>query len=148
MRTERIEPQRPFFFFFFLTPKCTRLLVADGLVLLSSFYRENILVLDIFFEALNYETIEQKKAYEVAALLGKEVSGVHFGVCVNRVFMGWTDATSGCTGYWHCHEITARSSHLTAHHAFNPLSYFPSDTKLGNVPGTTASLFVNQERLT
>ncbi|XP_025774680.1 acid-sensing ion channel 2 [Puma concolor] len=32
--------------------------------------QENILVLDIFFEALNYETIEQKKAYEVAALLG------------------------------------------------------------------------------
>ncbi|KFP91356.1 Acid-sensing ion channel 1, partial [Apaloderma vittatum] len=29
-----------------------------------------ILVLDIFFEALNYETIEQKKAYEVAGLLG------------------------------------------------------------------------------
>lgn len=28
-------------------------------------------MLDIFFEALNYETIEQKKAYEVAALLGK-----------------------------------------------------------------------------
>lgn len=36
-----------------------------------SLCRENILVLDIFFEALNYETIEQKKAYEVAALLGK-----------------------------------------------------------------------------
>uniref|UniRef100_A0A8C8SAE4 Acid sensing ion channel subunit 1 n=1 Tax=Pelusios castaneus TaxID=367368 RepID=A0A8C8SAE4_9SAUR len=32
--------------------------------------RENVLVLDIFFEALNYETIEQKKAYEVAGLLG------------------------------------------------------------------------------
>ncbi|KAL1251782.1 hypothetical protein QQF64_019578 [Cirrhinus molitorella] len=31
---------------------------------------ENILVLDIFFEALNYETIEQKKAYELAGLLG------------------------------------------------------------------------------
>uniref|UniRef100_A0A8C5T2U4 ASIC1 protein n=1 Tax=Malurus cyaneus samueli TaxID=2593467 RepID=A0A8C5T2U4_9PASS len=31
---------------------------------------ENILVLDIFFEALNYEMIEQKKAYEVAGLLG------------------------------------------------------------------------------
>ncbi|XP_074791757.1 acid-sensing ion channel 1 isoform X1 [Natator depressus] len=31
---------------------------------------ENFLVLDIFFEALNYETIEQKKAYEVAGLLG------------------------------------------------------------------------------
>lgn len=27
-------------------------------------------MLDIFFEALNYETIEQKKAYEVAGLLG------------------------------------------------------------------------------
>lgn len=28
-------------------------------------------MLDIFFEALNYETIEQKKAYEVAGLLGE-----------------------------------------------------------------------------
>ena len=35
-----------------------------------SFFRDNILVLDVFFEALNYETIEQKKAYEVAGLLG------------------------------------------------------------------------------
>lgn len=35
-----------------------------------SFRRDNILVLDVFFEALNYETIEQKKAYEVAGLLG------------------------------------------------------------------------------
>lgn len=33
--------------------------------------RDNILVLDIYFEALNYETIEQKKAYELAGLLGK-----------------------------------------------------------------------------
>ena len=32
--------------------------------------RENMLVLDIFFEALNYETVEQKKAYEVSELLG------------------------------------------------------------------------------
>ncbi|XP_028933162.1 acid-sensing ion channel 3 [Ornithorhynchus anatinus] len=31
---------------------------------------ENVLVLDIFFEALNYETVEQKKAYEVSGLLG------------------------------------------------------------------------------
>lgn len=38
---------------------------------------ENILVLDIFFEALNYETIEQKKAYEVAALLGKSKRLLH-----------------------------------------------------------------------
>lgn len=36
-------------------------------------HRDNILVLDIFFEALNYETIEQKKAYEVAGLLGTDL---------------------------------------------------------------------------
>lgn len=39
-------------------------------ICLCCLHRENILVLDIFFEALNYETIEQKKAYEVAGLLG------------------------------------------------------------------------------
>ena len=33
-------------------------------------HRENFLVLDIFFEALNYEAIEQKKAYDLAGLLG------------------------------------------------------------------------------
>lgn len=27
--------------------------------------------MDIFFEVLNYETIEQKKAYEIAGLLGE-----------------------------------------------------------------------------
>lgn len=27
-------------------------------------------MLDIFFEALNYEAIEQKKAYDIAGLLG------------------------------------------------------------------------------
>lgn len=37
----------------------------------TCFSRDNFLVLDIFFEALNYETIEQKKAYDVAGLLGK-----------------------------------------------------------------------------
>ncbi|XP_063157974.1 acid-sensing ion channel 3 isoform X2 [Candoia aspera] len=36
----------------------------------EQYIMENLLVLDIFFEALNYETIEQKKAYEVAGLLG------------------------------------------------------------------------------
>ena len=48
--------------------------------------RENILVLDIFFEALNYETIEQKKAYEVAALLGKSECPLH--KC--PISWGWT----------------------------------------------------------
>lgn len=37
-------------------------------------------MLDIFFEALNYETIEQKKAYEVAALLGKGGLGPVWGL--------------------------------------------------------------------
>ncbi|XP_057178167.1 acid-sensing ion channel 1C isoform X1 [Triplophysa rosa] len=36
----------------------------------EQYISDNILVLDIFFEALNYEKIEQKKAYEVAGLLG------------------------------------------------------------------------------
>ncbi|XP_029452852.1 acid-sensing ion channel 1-like [Rhinatrema bivittatum] len=36
----------------------------------EQYISENILVLDIFFEALNFETIKQKKAYEVAGLLG------------------------------------------------------------------------------
>ncbi len=42
--------------------------------MLLSVYSDNILVLDIYFEALNYETIEQKKAYELAGLLGKEMA--------------------------------------------------------------------------
>ncbi|XP_044130170.1 acid-sensing ion channel 1C-like, partial [Bufo gargarizans] len=37
----------------------------------EEYIKDNILILDIFFEALNYETIEQKKAYEVAGLLGE-----------------------------------------------------------------------------
>ncbi|XP_027020693.1 acid-sensing ion channel 1A [Tachysurus fulvidraco] len=36
----------------------------------EKYITDNILVLDVFFEALNYETIEQRKAYEVAGLLG------------------------------------------------------------------------------
>uniref|UniRef100_H0XKA0 Acid sensing ion channel subunit 3 n=1 Tax=Otolemur garnettii TaxID=30611 RepID=H0XKA0_OTOGA len=36
----------------------------------EAYIEENVLVLDIFFEALNYETVEQKKAYEMSALLG------------------------------------------------------------------------------
>uniref|UniRef100_A0A8C4N962 Acid-sensing (proton-gated) ion channel 1b n=1 Tax=Eptatretus burgeri TaxID=7764 RepID=A0A8C4N962_EPTBU len=36
----------------------------------ETYIAENLLVLNIFFETLNYETIEQTKAYEVASLLG------------------------------------------------------------------------------
>uniref|UniRef100_A0A6Q2YE67 Acid sensing ion channel subunit 1 n=1 Tax=Esox lucius TaxID=8010 RepID=A0A6Q2YE67_ESOLU len=46
----------------------------------EQYIAENILVLDIFFEALNYETIEQKKAYEVAGLLG-DIGG-HMGLFI------------------------------------------------------------------
>lgn len=148
VRIERgIKPPSPLCFFF-LSQKHMRPRVADALMLLSSFYRENILVLDIFFEALNYETIEQKKAYEVAALLGKEGSGVQFGVCVSPcwspcVFVGQMDATSGCTAHVHC---------LENHNKVQPLSW-PSGHVLfsfqhHNVPGTTAHPCVTYERLT
>ncbi|XP_039267784.2 acid-sensing ion channel 2-like isoform X2 [Styela clava] len=36
----------------------------------ETYVRDNFVKLNVFFEALNYETIEQKVAYEVAALLG------------------------------------------------------------------------------
>lgn len=52
----------------------SELLFSVSLSFFSLFYRDNFLVLDIFFEALNYETIEQKKAYDVAGLLGKKSS--------------------------------------------------------------------------
>ena len=32
--------------------------------------KKNILKLNVYFEALNYETITQKKAYEISDLLG------------------------------------------------------------------------------
>jgi len=40
--------------------------------------RDNFLILDIFFEALNYETIEQKKAYDIAGLLGMFAIPTHY----------------------------------------------------------------------
>lgn len=54
------------------------------------FCRDNILVLDVFFEALNYETIEQKKAYEVAGLLGRfhSISHSHATLEMMCWFMG------------------------------------------------------------
>ncbi|CAJ0934961.1 unnamed protein product [Ranitomeya imitator] len=36
----------------------------------ETYIRDNFLILDIFFEALNYGTIKQKKAYDLASLLG------------------------------------------------------------------------------
>lgn len=53
-------------------------------LLLFPLHRENILVLDIFFEVLNYETIEQKKAYEIAGLLGEVVSRTSPLLCLGH----------------------------------------------------------------
>lgn len=41
-------------------------------------------MLDIFFEVLNYETIEQKKAYEIAGLLGELVNGTSPLLCLGH----------------------------------------------------------------
>ncbi|NXH41846.1 ASI1C protein, partial [Dicaeum eximium] len=57
----------------------------------EQYIADNVLVLDIFFEALNYEMIEQKKAYEVAGRLGEERGP---GVPGDRG-SALTDATSG-----------------------------------------------------
>ncbi|XP_030077307.1 LOW QUALITY PROTEIN: acid-sensing ion channel 2-like [Microcaecilia unicolor] len=46
----------------------------------EKYISENVLILDVYFEALNYETIEQKKAYEVAGLLG-DIGG-HMGLFI------------------------------------------------------------------
>uniref|UniRef100_A0A3Q1EJI2 Acid-sensing (proton-gated) ion channel family member 4b n=1 Tax=Acanthochromis polyacanthus TaxID=80966 RepID=A0A3Q1EJI2_9TELE len=51
----------------------------------EDYIRDNFLVLDIFFEALNYETIEQKKAYDVAGLLGKICMGLFIGASILTV---------------------------------------------------------------
>ncbi|XP_060683694.1 acid-sensing ion channel 4-A [Hemiscyllium ocellatum] len=42
--------------------------------------KDNYLVLDVYFEVLNFETIEQKKAYDVAGLLG-DIGG-HMGLFI------------------------------------------------------------------
>ena len=49
--------------------------------------RENVLALDIFFEAVNYETVEQKKAYEMSELLG---------VCAGPPGLGGCGQAGGC----------------------------------------------------
>lgn len=52
-------------------------ILTNGCYCFDLFFRDNFLVLDIFFEALNYETIEQKKAYDVAGLLGGSFISYH-----------------------------------------------------------------------
>lgn len=72
-------------------PTIVLLVEADGgLTRIDAlFCRDNILVLDVFFEALNYETIEQKKAYEVAGLLGRFPSRLRL---VHSACLRWSDS--------------------------------------------------------
>lgn len=71
-------------------------------------------MLDIFFEALNYETIEQKKAYEVAGLLGE-----HCGlVAVLRAQVGTLQCSPMCChsspgAPWCAHSVGAEQSRAT-----------------------------------
>ncbi|KFP85141.1 Acid-sensing ion channel 4, partial [Acanthisitta chloris] len=58
----------------------------------ETYIRENFLVLDIFFEALNYEAIEQKKAYDLAGLLG---DSLHFLMGPTGTEL-WVPAVGGC----------------------------------------------------
>uniref|UniRef100_A0A8C4NJT9 Acid sensing ion channel subunit 1 n=1 Tax=Eptatretus burgeri TaxID=7764 RepID=A0A8C4NJT9_EPTBU len=54
----------------------------------EEYIRENILLMDIFFEALNFEKIEQKKAYLVASLLGDigGQMGLFIGASILTIF--------------------------------------------------------------
>lgn len=70
----------------FLPAACTR-----GVQKTLSSSRENVLALDIFFEALNYEAVEQKKAYEMSELLG-----VSAPTCSERP-AAWGEAWAGRT---------------------------------------------------
>lgn len=47
--------------------------------LLSCLHRENFLVLDVFFEALTSEALEQRAAYGLSALLGETRPRFHGG---------------------------------------------------------------------
>ncbi|KTG36468.1 hypothetical protein cypCar_00002492 [Cyprinus carpio] len=47
----------------------------------EEYIRDNFLILDIFFEALNYETIEQKKAYDIAGDIGGQM-GLFIGASI------------------------------------------------------------------
>lgn len=51
----------------------------------------------MFFEALNYETIEQKKAYEVAGLLGRFSTLDPVRVSHSHATF---ERTCGCIGKW------------------------------------------------
>ena len=90
-------------------------------------------MLDIFFEALNYETIEQKKAYEVAGLLGE-----HCGlVAVPRALVGTLQCGPVCChpnpGAPGCaHSVGSEQSTPRDHSSdeFCPFSALPASSAL------------------
>lgn len=78
-----------------------------GCTLVYPLSRENILVLDIFFEALNYEKIEQKKAYEIAGLLGKILAVCRF-IVTEKLWFNSVSALSAlprCTFHMACSRL-------------------------------------------
>ncbi|XP_032296976.1 acid-sensing ion channel 1 isoform X1 [Coturnix japonica] len=96
---------------------------------------ENILVLDIFFEALNYETIEQKKAYEVAGLLGE-----HCGlVAVLRALVGTLQCGPMC-----CHPNPGAPgcAHSVGAEQSSPQSHSSDEVCPFSAPSASSALLI------
>uniref|UniRef100_A0A2I3HAT9 Acid sensing ion channel subunit 1 n=1 Tax=Nomascus leucogenys TaxID=61853 RepID=A0A2I3HAT9_NOMLE len=93
---------------------------------------ENILVLDIFFEVLNYETIEQKKAYEIAGLLGELLM---------------TPVPFPCHGHGVAPYHPKAGCSLLSHEGPPPQRPFPKPCCLGDIGGQMG-LFIGASILT
>ncbi|PNI33305.1 ASIC1 isoform 3 [Pan troglodytes] len=93
---------------------------------------ENILVLDIFFEVLNYETIEQKKAYEIAGLLGELLM---------------TPVPFSCHGHGVAPYHPKAGCSLLSHEGPPPQRPFPKPCCLGDIGGQMG-LFIGASILT
>ncbi|RXM93610.1 SWI/SNF-related matrix-associated actin-dependent regulator of chromatin subfamily D member 1, partial [Acipenser ruthenus] len=83
----------------------------------EQYIAENILVLDIFFEALNYETIEQKKAYEVAGLLG-DIGG-QMGLFIGASLLTILEL------FDYLYEVRGQRDNSRQHHRLTALSPLP-----------------------
>lgn len=121
-------------------------------------------MLDIFFEALNYETIEQKKAYEVAGLLGEcwwlclglcsstqpasanKVGPMHHGPLPKDVLTAWMQSRAP-----HCHghssdEFCPFSAPSATRHWMHP-TLMASLSSAGDIGGQMG-LFIGASILT
>lgn len=92
-------------------------------------------MLDIFFEALNYETIEQKKAYEVAGLLGE-----HCGlVAVLRALVGTLQRGPMC-----CHPNPGAPgcAHSVGAEQSSPQSHSSDEVCPFSAPSASSALLI------